>query len=144
MKKHIITILAAAIAAPAFAGDTATSVDPVYSTTTRTECHQATSANMNVPGWLGQSLGAVLGAAAGSQVGGGKGNTIATASGAVIGAQAGAALTNSQPQAQPQQECRQIIDRHLDGYSIDTESGRRVFVPLSLMQSLSLPHGSAF
>lgn len=138
MKKPIALLLALALvmATPTFAAgatETAVSIDSVFSSTTRTECvTPSTGSN-----WVGQALGGILGAAVGSQIGGGKGNTIATASGAVLGAQAGGAITSGQPQAQVSQECRQIVDRRLDGYSLATDQGRRVFVPLQVMQSVA-------
>ncbi|MDA8256596.1 MAG: hypothetical protein M0Z99_13320 [Betaproteobacteria bacterium] len=132
MKKAILTLILAAVATPALAAtatETAVSIEPVFSSTTRTECVQASA-----PGWLGQALGGVLGAAVGSQLGSGKGNTIATASGTVLGAQAGGAIAGNQ--AQPAQTCRDITERRLDGYQVQTDRGRQVFVPLHLVPAV--------
>jgi len=130
--KAIVPLALALATTAALAGgeETVVKVEPVFSTTTRTEC--ATPA-AGLPGWLGQGLGAVLGAAAGSQIGSGKGNTIATASGAVLGAQAGAAMAGDKP---AQQECRQVVDRRLAGHSLTTDRGRKVFLPADLTQEV--------
>lgn len=109
----------------------ATSIEPVHITKTRTECQQASS---GVPNWLGKSLGAVLGAVAGSTVGKGSGNTIATASGAVIGSQAGEAMSGTG--GQPQQTCREVIERTLTGYDIKGNGAARIFAPVELIQSV--------
>lgn len=116
--------------AQAYSGpETATSITPIYSSATRTECKGAG----NMPGWLGKSLGAVLGAAAGSEVGKGKGNGIATASGAVLGAQAGAAVTRDGQG--PVQRCQIVIDKRLTGYTLATDRNRAVFVPVELIDN---------
>lgn len=123
-------IYTSAAHAQAYSGpETATSITPTYSSTTRTECRAAGV----MPGWLGKSLGAVLGAAAGSEVGKGKGNAIATASGAVLGAQAGEAMTSGSAATQT---CVQVIDKTLTGYEV---AGRksRLFVPLEMIQTFT-------
>lgn len=136
MKKSTQTLIAAAVLATSFAAsadETATGIEPVYTTSTRTECSAAPSAG--APNWLGTSLGAILGAAGGSAVGKGKGNQIATASGAVIGSQVGSAITGN-GDAQGRQECRQIVERQYAGVMVRTDRGNAVFVPSHLIQRM--------
>lgn len=126
-----IAAFAAFASVSAHANETATSIEPVYTTTTRTECQQASA---GAPNWLGTSLGAIVGASGGSAIGKGKGNNIATASGAVLGSQVGAALAGN-GSGQPAQQCHQVVDRQHNGYLIRTDRGNTVFVPTYLMQA---------
>lgn len=118
---------AQAIVAPETA--TATGITPVYESTQRTECTAAPIGS----GWLPQALGGILGAGVGSQVGKGSGNSAAAAAGAVLGAQAGAAMSNG---GQAGQRCQTVIDKRLIGYTLSTDRGSAVFVPVSLVSQV--------
>lgn len=131
MKKSLVALIALVAPFAASADETATAIEPVYTTSTRTECTDANSA----PNWLGTSLGAILGAAGGSAIGKGKGNQIATASGAVIGSQVGSAITGN-GDGQGRQECRQIVERQYAGVMVRTDRGNAVFVPSHLIQRM--------
>lgn len=135
MKKIILAAALTGLAVTAHAADeavvVATSIDPVFDTSTRTECTQASA----TPGWLGQALGAVVGGAAGSQVGKGSGQAAAAAIGATLGAQAGAAMSNN-GNGTAREECRQITERRLAGYSVRARDGRSIFVPRELAESV--------
>lgn len=92
----------------------------------------------NGGGWLGPALGAIVGGGAGSQVGKGSGQAAAAAIGAVLGAQAGGAISNKSTQTQDQSKtCKQVITHRMNGYMLRTSSGREVFMPLRIVNSLS-------
>lgn len=129
MKKLAIIFAAVTFASVAHADETAISLDPVYSNTVRTEC--TTIQAQAGGGWIGPALGAIIGGGAGSQVGKGSGQAAAAAIGAALGAQAGTAMSSGQ---QARQECREVAERNLTGYSVKTNFGQRVFVPADMMQ----------
>lgn len=141
--KRITTTITAALVGVLAAGaahaqsapvtEQAISIAPSFTTNTRTECTSTTPAS---GGWLSQALGAIIGGGAGSQVGGGSGQAAAAAIGATLGAQAGAAMS-PQPQAQPAQTCREIVERVLTGYMLRTASGRDIFVPRQLVEQFN-------
>lgn len=120
------TAHAQAVVAP----ETAVNITATHTHTPRTEC---TAAPTGGTGWLGQALGGILGAGAGSQVGKGSGQAAAAAAGAVLGAQTGAAIDKSGAGAR--QRCVQVVDVVHTGYTLSTDRGRAVFVPLSLIQN---------
>lgn len=127
----VITLAAATTAQAQTIAEQADRIEPVYDTQSRTECTAAPAGG----GWLGQALGGVLGAGIGSQVGKGSGQAAAAAAGAVLGAQAGAAVTsNGQPSGQT---CRQIVDRTLTGYTVVTQRGHAVFLPIGMVRGMS-------
>lgn len=135
--KKVIAVLALALAASSAAQaqnvvEQADRIEPVFDTQTRTECTAAPAGG----GWLGQALGGVLGAGIGSQIGKGSGQAAAAAAGAVLGAQAGAAVTNNSQQPAGQ-TCRQLVDRELVGYSIVTQHGRAVFLPIGMVRGMA-------
>lgn len=136
MNRALATI-AAAIAittgtAHAQTVEQAVSINPAFTSSTRTECTTPATSG----GWLGPALGAILGGGAGSQVGKGSGQAAAAAIGATLGAQAGGAIAGN-GNAQATQTCRDITERTLTGYTLRTTSGREVFVPLQLVNSFN-------
>lgn len=135
--RTITTIALALVATGAHAQvapvtEQAVGITPAFTASTRTECVAAPAGG----GWLSQALGAVIGGGLGSQVGGGSGQAAAAAIGATLGAQAGAAMS-PQPQAQPAQTCREIVERVLTGYMLRTASGRDIFVPRQLVEQFN-------
>lgn len=131
--------LAAAIAVTAGTAhaqtiEQAVSINPAFTSTTRTECTTPATSG----GWLGPALGAIIGGGAGSQVGKGSGQAAAAAIGATLGAQAGGAIAgNGNGTQATTQTCRDITERTLTGYTLRTASGREVFVPLQLVNSFN-------
>lgn len=107
-------------------GETAVSITPSYSSTTRSECATPSTSG----GWIGPALGAIIGGGAGSQIGKGSGQAAAAAIGATLGAQAGAAMSGN---VKPTQACRDVSERTLNGYMLRTNAGRDVFIPLHLI-----------
>lgn len=135
--KHTIATIAAAVALTAGAAhaqtvEQAVSINPAFTSTTRTECTSSAPSG----GWLGPALGAIIGGGAGSQVGKGSGQAAAAAIGATLGAQAGGAISGN-GNAQAVQTCRDITERVLTGYTLRTASGREVFVSLQLKNSFN-------
>lgn len=108
-----------------------------YAEKSETVCEEPRSAGSD-GGWLGPALGAIVGGGAGSQVGKGSGQAAAAAIGAVLGAQAGGAIANKSAQTQDQSKtCKQVITHRMNGYMLHTSSGREIFMPLRIVNSLS-------
>jgi uncharacterized protein YcfJ len=147
MKKQIITATALALVAAGtaqaqaqqVADDEAVGIEPHFVfTKSVSDCggnYSPTAASNN---WFAQALGAIAGGGAGSQIGKGRGNSAAAAIGAVLGAQAGAAMSGSgNSSSTPAPTCRQVVERELNGYTIYTSGGRKVFVPIELVRDLA-------
>ena len=137
-KTITITLIAASLFIAAGAAhaqaaplDRAISIEPAFTSTTRTECTSSAPSG----GWLGPALGAILGGGAGSQVGKGSGQAAAAAIGATLGAQAGSAIAGNGTAGG--QTCRDITERVLTGYTLRTSGGKDVFVPLQLVNSFN-------
>jgi uncharacterized protein YcfJ len=148
MKKQVITTAAALALVAAGAAqaqaqeqrdDEAVGIEPHFVfTRSVSDCGGNSSPTAASNNWLGQALGAIVGGGVGSQVGKGRGNAAAAAIGASLGAQAGAAMSGSgNSSGTPAPTCKQVVERELNGYTIYTSGGRKVFVPLSLVRDLA-------